>query len=99
MTAQPAEAARPHDPSEDPARDLRRAPAVAPRAVRAEYDEALDAADDLVRFKQVQTLLRQWRLRAIAYTRSGYEEAIQDAFQGREDAFARYKPPERKGRV
>ncbi|MEU8345736.1 DUF6247 family protein [Spirillospora sp. NPDC048832] len=26
---------------------------------RAEYDEALDAAHDLARFKQVQTLLRQ----------------------------------------
>ncbi|MEU8278934.1 DUF6247 family protein [Microbispora bryophytorum] len=48
---------------------------------RAEYDEALEAAHDLARFKQVQTLLRQWRLRAIAYARPGYEEAVQDALQ------------------
>ncbi|MCW2917778.1 MAG: hypothetical protein JWN52_5846 [Actinomycetia bacterium] len=59
----------------------------------------MDAAHDLARFKQVQTLLRQWRLRAIAYARPGYEEAVQDAMQGRADAFARYIPLEWEGRV
>jgi hypothetical protein len=59
--------------------------------MRAEYD--------LARFKQVQTLLRQWRLRAIAYGRPGYEEAVQDALQGREDSFVRYTPPGWEGRV
>ncbi|WP_222869224.1 DUF6247 family protein [Actinomadura chibensis] len=37
---------------------------------RAEYDEALDAAHDLACFEQVQSLLRQWPLRAIASGRS-----------------------------
>ncbi|GAA2097888.1 hypothetical protein HKK74_23870 [Actinomadura alba] len=59
----------------------------------------MDAAHDLARFKQVQTLLRQWRSRAIAYARPGYEVAIQDALQGREDAFVRCIPPEWEGRV
>ncbi|WP_417554066.1 DUF6247 family protein [Microbispora sp. NBC_01189] len=59
---------------------------------RAEYEDALDAAHDLARFKQVQTLLRQWRLRAIAYARPGYEEAVQDALQQRTEMFARYTP-------
>ncbi|GAA4310284.1 hypothetical protein GCM10023178_19020 [Actinomadura luteofluorescens] len=51
---------------------------------------ALDAAHDLARFKQVQTLLRRWRLRAIAYARPDYEEAVQDPLEGREDTFVRY---------
>ncbi|MEU6746628.1 DUF6247 family protein [Spirillospora sp. NPDC046719] len=66
---------------------------------RAEYDQALDAAHDLARFKQVRTLLQQWRLRAIAYTRPGYEEAVQDVLQGREEAFVRYTPLGWEGRV
>jgi hypothetical protein len=99
MTAQPAESARPHDPGEDPAAIFDALPPSHREQFRAEYDEALDAAHDLARFKQVQTLLRQWRLRAIAYARPGYEEAIQDAHQGREDAFVRYNPAEWEGRV
>ncbi|WP_182886721.1 DUF6247 family protein [Microbispora sp. H10885] len=66
---------------------------------QAEYEEALDAVHDLARFSQVQTLLRQWRLRAIAYARPGYEEAVQDALQQRTEMFARYTPPEWEGRV
>jgi hypothetical protein len=45
----------------------------------------------LARFKQVQTLLRQWRLRAIAYARPGYEEAVQDALQNRTEMTAQLR--------
>ena len=97
MTAQPEEPSAPHDPGEDPAAIYDALPRS--HRFRAEYDQALDAAHDLARFKQVRTLLQQWRLRAIAYARPGYEEAVQDALQGREDAFARYIPPGWEGRV
>lgn len=33
-------------------------------------------------------------LRAMAYARPGYREAIQDGIEGREDAFVRYIPPD-----
>jgi hypothetical protein len=96
MTAQPEEPTTvPHDPGEDPAAIFDALPQSHREQFRAEYDEALDAAHDLARFKQVQTLLRQWRLRTIAYARLGYEEAVQDALQGREDTFVRYTPPGR----
>lgn len=99
MTAQPAEPERPRDPGEDPAAIFEALPESHRAQFRAEYDQALDAAHDLARFKQVQTLLRQWRLRAMAHARPGYEEAVQDAIQNRSDAFARYTPSEWEGRV
>jgi len=89
----------PRDPGEDPAAIFDALPSSHRARFRAEYDEALDAAHDLARFKQVQALLRQWRLRAIAYARPGYEEAVQDALQGRVEMFTRYAPPEWKGQV
>lgn len=33
------------------------------------------------------------RLRALAYARPGYGEAVQDAFQGRAEMFTRFTPP------
>ncbi|WP_432933565.1 DUF6247 family protein [Microbispora sp. CA-135349] len=99
MTAQPLESSGRHDPGEDPAAIFEALPPSHRGQFRAEYEEALDAAHDLARFKQVQTLLRQWRLRAIAYARPGYEEAVQDALQQRAEMFARYTPPEWEGRV
>ena len=99
MTAGPPEPAEPRDPGDDPAAIFNALPSSHRTEFRAEYHRTLDAAHDLERFKQVQSLLRQWRLRAIAYGRSGYEEAIQDAVQGRTDAFVRYTPPGWQGRV
>jgi hypothetical protein len=89
----------PRDPGEDPAAIFELLPPTHRSQFRAEYDQALDAAHDLERFKQVRSLLRQWRLRAVAYSRPGYEEAVQDALRGREDAFVRYMPPEWDGRL
>jgi Family of unknown function (DUF6247) len=99
MTAEPLGPAGPRDPGEDPAAIFDALPSSRRAQFRAEYDQALDAAHDLARFKQVQTLLRQWRLRAMAYGRPGYEEAVQDALRGRTDAFVGYIPPEWEGRL
>ena len=99
MTAQPVEPVGPRDPGEDPAAIFGALPESHRAQFRAEYDQALRAAHDLARFKQVQTLLRQWRLRATAFARPGYEEAVQDALQDRSDIFARYTPPEWEDRV
>ncbi|XVQ82661.1 DUF6247 family protein [Microbispora siamensis] len=99
MSAQPVDPVGFRDPGEDPAAIFEALPLSHRANFRAEYDEALEAAHDLARFKQVQTLLRQWRLRAIAYARPGYEEAVQDALQERTEMFTRYTPPEWEGRV
>jgi hypothetical protein len=99
MTAEFLEPVGPQDPGDDPAAIFKLLPASLRPQFRAEYDHAIDAAHDLERFKQVRSLLRQWRLRAIACSRPGYEEAVQDAIQGREEAFVRYTPPEWDGRV
>ncbi|GGO28915.1 DUF6247 family protein [Microbispora bryophytorum] len=82
------------NPSEDPAAIFE----ALPPSHRARFrEEALDAAYELARFKQVQALLRQWRLRVLAYARPGYEEAVQDALQGRAEMFTRFTPPSWEG--
>ncbi|MEW9528762.1 DUF6247 family protein [Microbispora sp. NPDC049125] len=98
LSVQPVEPVAPRDPAEDPAAIFEVLPPSHRARFRAEYDEALEAAHDLVRFKQVQMLLRQWRLRAIAYMRPGYE-VVQDALQDPTEMFTRYTPPEWEGRV
>ncbi|GAA2755772.1 DUF6247 family protein [Actinopolymorpha rutila] len=99
MTAEPSEPVGSPDPGEDPAAIFELLPVSHRAQFRAEYDLALDAAHDLARFTQVRTLLQQWRLRAMAYARPGYREAIQDGIEGREDAFVRYIPPDWVGRL
>jgi hypothetical protein len=99
MTAEFLEPVGSRDPGDDPAAIFELLPESHRAQFRAEYDQALDAAHDLARFKQVRSLLRRWRLRAVAYARPGYEEAVQDALQGRADAFVRYRPAEWDGRV
>jgi len=99
MTAEFLEPVGSRDPGDDPAAIFELLPESHRPQFRAEYDQALDAAHDLDRFKQVRTLLRRWRLRAMAYNRPGYEEAVQDALNGREEAFVRYTPPGWEGRV
>jgi len=99
MTAEFLERVGPRDPGDDPAAIFELLPPSHRGQFRAEYDQALDAAHDLDRFKQMRNLLRRWRLRAMAYARPGYEEAVQDALQERSDAFVRYSPPDWQGRV
>jgi hypothetical protein len=83
MTAEFLEPVGPQDPGDDPAAIFELLPASHRDRFRAEYVQALDAAHDLARFKQVRSLLRRWRLRAVAYARPGYEEAVQDARVGK----------------
>ena len=99
MSAQPVDPAGFRDPGEDADAIFEALPPSHRALFRAEYDEALETAHDLARFKQVLTLLRQWRLRAIAYARPGYEEAVQDALQGRTEMFTRHAPTEWESRV
>jgi hypothetical protein len=99
MTARPEEPSAPRDPGEHRAATYNALPRPHREQFQAEYDQALDAAHDLSRFKQVRALLQQRRLRAIAYARPGYEEAVQDALQRREDVFLQYTSPGWKGRV
>ncbi|WP_106402310.1 DUF6247 family protein [Actinocorallia populi] len=99
MAVQPLVSVGSRDPGEDPASIFDALPSSHRARFRAEYDAALDAAHDRARLKQMQALLRQWRLRAIAYARPDYEEAVQDAVEGRTEMFTRYTPPEWEGRV
>jgi hypothetical protein len=99
MTAEFLEPVGSRDPGDDPAAIFKLLPESHRSLFRTEYDQALEAAHDLVRFKQVRTLLRQWRLRAMAYNRPGYADAVQDALDGRADALVRYTPPDWEGRV
>src|SRR3954463_4132625 len=99
MTAEFLAPAGSRDPGDDPAVIFDLLPESHRSQFRAEYDQALEAARGLARFKRVRCLLRQWRLRAMAYSRPGYEEAVQDALQERADAFVRYAPPEWEMRV
>jgi hypothetical protein len=99
MTAEFLEPGGSRDPGDDPAAIFELLPESHRSQFRVEYDQALEAAHDLARFKQVRSLLRQWRSRAMAYSRPGYEEAVQDALQERADAFVRYTPPDWEGRV
>ncbi|GGK66835.1 hypothetical protein Sme01_10270 [Sphaerisporangium melleum] len=99
MTAHPLEPVTPRDPGEDPSGIFEALPPSHRALFRSEYDEALEAAHELVRFEQVRTLLRRWRLRAIAYARPRYEEAVEDALHGRTERFTRYAQPEWDGRV
>jgi hypothetical protein len=77
MSADPVEVEDPNDP-EMILRDL-------PQQERAEflrqYHEAVDAAHDPAGYRQLQRLLRAWRLTVIASSRAGYYEelaAVQD---------------------
>lgn len=99
MTAEFLEPVGSHDPGDDPAAIFELLPESHRSQFRAEFEQALEAAHDLDRFKQVRTLLRQWRLRAMAYNRPGYGQAIEDALEGRTEAFVRYTPPGWESRV
>lgn len=52
-----------------------------------EYRGALEAAHDVRRFQQLCEVLHLWRLRAVAYSKPGFEEAAQAAREGRGDEF------------
>ena len=61
--------------------------AVLPEGYRAqflaEYAAAVEGARRPERFRQLQEMLRLWRLRAVAYSGPGYEERLTAACHGR----------------
>jgi hypothetical protein len=82
MTAQPMQG-----PQDDPSEILRLLPAKWHEQFLAEYHGALDAAHEVWRFQQLREVLRMWRLRAVAYSDPGYEQAMQAAREGRAEEF------------
>lgn len=54
----------------------------------AEYTAAVEGARRPEQFRQLQELLRLWRLRATAYSGPGYEERLAAARHGRAASIA-----------
>jgi hypothetical protein len=80
--------AQPHQESpEDPAEILRVLPAKWHQQFLQEYHGALDAAHEVWRFQQLRDVLHVWRLRAVAYSSPGFEEAAQAARESRDTEF------------
>lgn len=63
----------------DPAGILRRLPEAEHELFLAEYREALDAAHEVWRYRQLQEVLTRWNLVAIATSQPGYTEALAEA--------------------
>lgn len=89
MTAQPVEHGESgglrdyvRELQRDPERILRELPEREREGFLRAYREAMqDAAADVVRWKELQNLLRLWSLRVIATNRSGYYEGLEAARQ------------------
>jgi hypothetical protein len=82
MTAQPMQGS-PGDPSEI----LRLLPAKWHEQFLTEYHGALDAAHEVWRFQQLRDVLHLWRLRAVAYSDPGFQQALQATREDRADEF------------
>ncbi|MFC0862414.1 DUF6247 family protein [Sphaerimonospora cavernae] len=79
MTAQPVEY---HDPGHDPDDIVSRLPEQYRSQFLAEYREALSAAAEPWRYRQLQKVLHLWHLRALMYADPGHEQAKHEAAQG-----------------
>ncbi|MFG1818721.1 DUF6247 family protein [Kribbella sp. NPDC049174] len=82
MTAQPMQGS-----PDDPGEILRLLPAKWHEQFLGEYHGALDAAHEVWRFQQLRDVLQLWRLRAVAYSDPGYEDALQATRDGRAEDF------------
>jgi hypothetical protein len=71
-----------HDP-DDPVEILGVLPEGYHAQFLAEYTAAVEGALRPEQFRQLQELLRMWRLRAVAYSGPGYEERLAAASRGR----------------
>lgn len=78
MTAHPVDD---HDP-DDPVGILAVLPEGYHAQFLAEYTAAVEGARRPEQFRQLQELLRLWRLRAVAYSSPGYEERLAGARHG-----------------
>jgi hypothetical protein len=72
---------------EDPGEILRLLPSRWHEQFLAEYRSALDAARDVSRFQELRDVLKLWRMRAVAYSGPGFEEAMQAARDDRAQEF------------
>ncbi|MEV5574944.1 DUF6247 family protein [Spirillospora sp. NPDC052269] len=79
MTAQPLSSLDPEDPSEI----LKVLPESWHEAFLTEYREALEAAHEVWRWRQLRELLHLWRLRAAAYSTSGFDASVEEAWTAR----------------
>ncbi|WP_214409900.1 DUF6247 family protein [Sphaerisporangium fuscum] len=82
MTAEPL-----HDDGYDPTEILRALPEAWHEQFLGEYHQALDAAHEVWRFRQLRELLHAWRLRAVAFSTPGFESAAQAVREGRSGEF------------
>lgn len=78
MTAHPVDD---HDP-DDPVGILAVLPVGYHAQFLAEYTAAVEGARRPEQFRELQELLRLWRLRAVAYSGPGYEERLAAACHG-----------------
>jgi hypothetical protein len=82
VTAHPVDDHDPDDP-DDPVKILAVLPGAYHAQFLAEYTAAVEGARRPEQFRQLQELLRLWRLRAVAYSSPGYEERLAAACHGR----------------
>lgn len=64
---------------DDPVEILRILPQEHHAQFRAEYAAAVESARHPEQFQRLHQLLRLWRLRAVAYSRPGYERRLEAA--------------------
>jgi hypothetical protein len=64
---------------DDPVEILRNLPAEYHEQFRAEYAAAVEGARHPEQFRRLHKLLRQWRLRAVAYSAPGYAGRLASA--------------------
>jgi len=83
MSAQPVQ-----DNADDPVEILRLLPEEYHVQFFDDYDAAVEAARRPESFRELQQLLRLWRLRAEAYSSSGYDERLAAARRGDPADFA-----------
>lgn len=79
MSAQPVE---PHTGGHDPDDILGRLPEQHRAQFLAEYRDALSAAAEPWRYRQLQQVLHLWHLRALMYANPGHDRAKREAAEG-----------------
>jgi hypothetical protein len=82
MTAQPDDWS-----AEDPEQILRILPQAWHGQFLEDYHQALDAAHDVWRFQHLRDVLHLWHLRAVAYSKPGFDEALQAVRENRAEEF------------
>lgn len=82
MTAQPVDSS-----AEDPEQILRLLPQAWHGQFLDDYHQALDAAHEVWRFQHLRDVLHLWHLRAVAYSKPGFDEALQAVRENRAEEF------------